>query len=63
MIKSFQPIDNICSHNGKKERPSWFEQVTVEDCNNDLVQMNKVVNKKAKRLLKDMTRINGKSDA
>jgi hypothetical protein len=40
IMKSCQPIDNTCSHNSKKERQSGFEQVTVEDCNDSLVQEN-----------------------
>jgi hypothetical protein len=63
MMKSCQPIESTCSHNGKKERPSWFEQVTVEDYNNDLVQENEVLKQKAERLLKDLMSIKGKSDA
>jgi hypothetical protein len=59
MIKSCQPSDNTCSYNGKKERQSWFELVTVEDCNDNLVQENKVLKQEAERLLKDLTKMKG----
>jgi hypothetical protein len=62
MMKSCQPIDNTSSHNDKKERPSWFEQVTVEDYNDDLVQENEVLKQKVEKLLKGLTNIKGKSD-
>jgi hypothetical protein len=61
MMKSCQPIDKTCSHNGKKERPSWFEQVTVEDCNDDLVQEIEVLKQMVERLLKDLTRIKARA--
>jgi hypothetical protein len=58
MIKSCQPIDNTCSQSGNKEKQSWFEQVTVQDY---LVQWNKVLKQEVERLLKDLTKMKGKS--
>jgi hypothetical protein len=61
MMKSCQPINNTCSQNGNKEKQSWFEQVTVEDCNDNLVQENEVHEQEVERLLKDLTKMKGKS--
>ena len=36
MVKSYKQIDNTCSQNENKEKQSWYEQVIVEDCNDDL---------------------------
>ena len=36
VMKSCVTINNTCSQNDNKEKQSWYEQVTVEDCNDDL---------------------------
>ncbi|PUZ75302.1 hypothetical protein GQ55_1G148700 [Panicum hallii var. hallii] len=61
MMKSCQPINNTFSQNGNKEKQSWFEQVTIEDCNDNLVQENEVHEQEVERLSKDLTKMKGKS--
>jgi hypothetical protein len=60
MIKSYQQIDSTCSHKGNKEKQSWFKQVIVEDCNDNLVQENEVLKQEVERLLMDLTKMKGK---
>jgi len=46
MVKSYKLIDNTCSQNENKEKHSWYEQVIVEDCNDDLTLENEGSNKR-----------------
>ena len=43
VMKSCVPISNTCSENDNKEKQSWYEQVIVEDCNDDLALENEVL--------------------
>ena len=43
VMKSCVPISNTCSENDNKEKQSWYEQVTVEGCNDDLALENEVL--------------------
>ena len=43
VMMSCVPINNTCSQNDNKEKQSWYEQVTVEDCNDDLALENEVL--------------------
>ncbi|CAN6363066.1 unnamed protein product [Urochloa humidicola] len=59
MIKSSQPTNHTCSQEEKKEKQSWFEQMIIEDCNDDLVNENEVLKQEVDRLLKDLTKLKG----
>ena len=61
LMKSCQPIDNTCSQNCNKEKQSWFEQVTMKDCNDSLVQENEVLKLEVERFSKDLSEFKGKS--
>ena len=43
VVKSYKLIDNTFSQNENKEKHSWYEQVIVEDCNDDLTLENEVL--------------------
>ena len=61
VMKSCVTINNTCSQNDNKEKQSWYEQVTVEDCNDDLALENEVLKQEVERLSKDLTKLKGKS--
>jgi hypothetical protein len=60
MVKSYKQIDNTCSQNENKEKQSWYEQVIVEDCNDDLTLENEVLKQEFERLLQDLSKLKGK---
>ena len=61
MVKSYKQIDNTCSQNENKEKQSWYEQVIVEDCNDDLALENEVLKQEVERLSQDLSKLKGKS--
>jgi len=61
MVKSYKKIDNTCSQNENKEKQSWYEQVIVEDCNDDLALENEVLKQEVERLSQDLSKLKGKS--
>jgi len=61
MVKSCKQIDNTCSQNENKEKQSWYEQVIVEDCNDDLALENEVLKQEVERLSLDLSKLKGKS--
>ena len=61
MVKSCNQIDNTCSQNENKEKQSWYEQVIVEDCNDDLALENEVLKQEVERLSLDLSKLKGKS--
>ena len=61
MVKSYKQIDNTCSQNENKEKQSWYEQVIVEDCNDDLALENEVLKQEVERLSLDLSKLKGKS--
>ncbi|KAG2630139.1 hypothetical protein PVAP13_3KG494901 [Panicum virgatum] len=44
-----------------KEKQSWYEQVVVEDCNDDLALENEVLKQEVERLSQDLSKLKGKS--
>ena len=61
VVKSNKQIDNTCSQNENKEKQSWYEQVVVEDCNDDLALENEVLKQEVERLSQDLSKLKGKS--
>ncbi|KAG2600773.1 hypothetical protein PVAP13_5KG542507 [Panicum virgatum] len=61
MVKSCKQIDNTCSQNENKEKQSWYEQVIVEDCNDDPALENEVLKQEVERLSLDLSKLKGKS--
>ncbi|KAG2641351.1 hypothetical protein PVAP13_2KG177000 [Panicum virgatum] len=61
MVKSYKQIDNTCSQNENKEKQFWYEQVIVEDCNDDLALENEVLKQEVERLSQDLSKLKGKS--
>ena len=61
MVKSCKQIDNTCSQNENKEKQSWYEQVIVEDCADDLALENEVLKQEVERLSLDLSKLKGKS--
>jgi hypothetical protein len=61
MMKSCRLTDDTFSQNDNKEKQSWFEKVTMEDCNDDLIQENEVLKQVVERLSKELTKMKGKS--
>jgi site-specific DNA-adenine methylase len=60
MIKSYQLTNDTCSQNKNKAKQFWFEQVIMEDCNDDLIQENEVLQQEVERLSKELTKMKGK---
>ena len=61
VVKSNKQINNTCSQNENKEKQSWYEQVIVEDCNDDLALENEVLKQEVERLSQDLSKLKGKS--
>jgi len=61
VVKSNKQINNTCSQNENKEKQSWYEQVIVEDCNDDLALENEVLKQEVERLSLDLSKLKGKS--
>jgi len=61
MVKSYKQIVNTYSQNENKEKQSWYEQVIVEDCNDDLALENEVLKQEVERLSLDLSKLKGKS--
>ncbi|KAG2632410.1 hypothetical protein PVAP13_2NG087100 [Panicum virgatum] len=61
VVKSYKQIDNACSQNDNKEKQSWYEQVIVEDYNDDLALENELLKQEVERLSKDLIKLKGKS--
>ena len=59
-MRSYESINNTCSQKNMKEKQSWFEKVTLKDCNDDLVLENEVLKQEVERLSKDSTKLKGK---